>query len=553
MELTRRAVRRHRRLRTGLVHAVLALVLGASCGGGSTGQLRGTTPAVVVRAPGDGATQYATEPSPEPIIGEAGGDSVERGIMSAAEARGSAMQGDGRLALLAAWTAEHLGPGGTPPAHEVVEFFARHLGLVEPVPHLLILGQPDPSTLEQSIADSVSQFLDRQPYNHFGATVVDRDGLTLAVVTLSSRWLRIDPLPRHSPAGQSVRLRGQLMGDYSTPVVAVAKPNGSVERFPAGAGPAFDVEIPTGPSGVYQVEMLAQGRRGDTVLANFPLYVGVDVPSSVTLGGPAGEHDGGDPAGVAAELLRLTNATRRRAGAASVELSSELNEVAGAHSRDMVEHHFVGHDSPSTGSAPDRVRAAGLRSGLVLENIGRGYSASEIHSGLLESPAHRANITNPDVTHVGIGVVAEAEGSRTAFVATEVFLRMTREIDLEGAPGRLLALINRARRARGAGPLELEPNLAEAARDGAREFFEDPGLSQQDVVDSASGSLRRFSIAFSRVGGLMVLVHRIEDASRLEPTFDPDLRYIGIGVRQGTRSDTEPNTVAVVILLAWPR
>ncbi|HEU4381554.1 MAG TPA: hypothetical protein VFR73_23535, partial [Hyphomicrobiaceae bacterium] len=42
--------------------------------------------------------------------------------------------------------------------------------------------------------------------------------------------------------------------------------------------------------GVYRVELLAQGPRGDTVIANFPLYAGVDVPESISLARPdAGE------------------------------------------------------------------------------------------------------------------------------------------------------------------------------------------------------------------------------------------------------------------------
>jgi hypothetical protein len=101
--------------------------------------------------------------------------------------------------------------------------------------------------------------------------------------------------------------------------------------------------------------------------------------------------------------------------------------------------------------------------------------------------------------------------------------------------------------------VELDPNLTTAATEGARRYFAEPRSTQQDVVDDASASLRRFAIAFSRVGGLMAVVDTVEEAGRLEPTFDPDVRFIGIGVAQGTRSDTPPNSIAVVIMLAWPR
>src|SRR5690606_25050305 len=132
------------------------------------------------------------------------------------------------------------------------------------------------------------------------------------------------------------------------------------------------------------------------------------------------------------ELLAMLNTTRSEAGLRPLTEHAGLAEVALSHSEDMVAHDFIGHTSPSTGSAADRVRAASLSSGLVLENIGRGYGAQEIHRGLMESPGHRANLVNPDVTHVGVGVVAQQEGGRNAFIVTQVFVRMAERVDLSG-------------------------------------------------------------------------------------------------------------------------
>jgi len=526
----------------------------AACGGASSsGALEGAAPAITIEAPAPGLERYATESSPEPVVGESGAIAgIERGIRRAAEEAGTELQGDGRLALLAAWTAEHLGEGGTPPPHEVMDFFSQHLGIVEPTPHLIILGQPDAEMLEAGIADSVGQRLARQSYTHFGAAVIPRQGLTLAIVTLSARFVELDPLPREVRGGSTTRLVGRLVGAHSNPVLAVTGPDGSTSRQTGGQGPRFELPLATTDPGVYRVELLAEGPRGDTVIANFPIYAGVDAPTSVTIHSGAGA-EGGSPADVATALVALLNDAREGVGAGPLERADDVDEIALAHSQDMVENEFVGHQSPTTGGAPDRVHRAGLESGLILENIGRGYSASEIHRGLMSSPGHRANVLNPDVTHVGVGVVAEAEGDRRAYVATEVFVRMNREVDLDDATEELLALINDNRRRRGASPVELDPNLQRAAQRGAEQYFSEPDLTQQDVVDEASASLRRFAIAFSRVGGLMAVVGRIEEAGRLEPTFDGELRYVGIGVAQGSRPDAPSNSIAVVIMLAWPR
>lgn len=491
------------------------------------------------------------EPGGAAVIGGASAEAVRRGVERAAQAHAMAIEGDSRLARLAQWVAERLGPDGEPPPNEVVDFFARHLGLVEPVPHIMVLGQPS-DALEDGVASSVAQFMERQTYNRFGASVVERGGLAVAVVMLSWRWLELESMPRRVDVGTPLRVRGRLLGEHRNPTVVIAAPDGQVRRLPAGSGPEFDVRVPTPEEGIYQVELLGRGEHGDTVLANFPVYVGRAIPERVRFD-VAGEADGEDVESVRRELLSLLNAAREEAGLRPLTEHAVVREVALVHSRDMVENGFIGHTSPTTGSPSDRVRGAGLSSGLVLENIGRGYGAREIHRGLMESPGHRANIVNPDITHVGIGVVAQPEGGRNAFVVTQVFIHMSERVDLSGAPERLVTLINRARRARGAPPLALEDHLNEAAQQAARDFFADPTRSQQETIDEASGNLRRFAIAYRRVGGVMAIVSSVDEAGALEPTLDPDVRVAGIGVAQGTRPDTGPNAIAVVIVLAWPR
>ena len=536
-----------------LALAALALALATGCGGGNTNLSLGdaTDHAVFVDAPGPPAQEYSTTASADPVVAGAEAAAMRRGVESAATRLRLEIHGDGRLALLAGWIAERLTPSGEPPPNEVVELFARHLGLVEPVPHLIVIGQPDPSALEASIADSAEQFFRRQAYDHWGGVVSVRDGLTVAVVALSERQVTLDPVARRAAPGQAVRLRGRLGGTLLRPSLAITHPSGEVERLPGGAGPEVDVSMTLREPGVHQVELLAEGERGDLVVANFPLYVGVPIQTRVTLQADD-EPAPGDVRGVEQALLRVLNESRSHAGRRALALSPQLGELARAHSRDMVQHGFVGHTSPTTGTAADRVQRAGIATALVLENIGRGYGANEIHRGLLESPGHRANIVNADVTHVGIGVVADDEGSRTAYVATEVFIRQGGDVNLATAPAEVLAMINRSRAARGAVALAEDPNLARAAAQGAARYFREPTTSQQDIVDDASASLRRFAIAFRRLGGAMLIATSLDDAARLDAALDPDQRYIGIGVARGRR-DTPIDSLAIVIIVAWPR
>lgn len=538
----------------GALSRALALGLLLACGpkGGDT--LSGAELGETVEAPGPAESMYRTEPSSGVFVAgpSEAAAAVERGVQAGASGASDPPVGDARLATLASWVAAKLGEGGRPPPHDVTDFFARHLGIVEAVPHLLVLGNPTVEGLESGVRDSVRQFLARQRYSHWGASVAERDGLNLVVIALSRRGLTLTPMARQQADGP-LRLQGTLDEGLSRPSFVITRPDGRTERVPAGSGPSFQMNLPADTPGAYRVELLAKGTRGDTVVANFPVYVGVQPPNEIVLTADTGPGEAGDDDAVEEALLEAINRERAEAGAPPVARMDSLDEVARMHSVDMRDNAFVGHASPTTGGAAERVSQAGIQTGLVLENIGRGYGAAEIHRGLMGSPGHRANLLNLAVTHVGIGVVNEPEGDRRAFLATEVFVRVNRAQDLSDAPSRLVAMINEGRRARGAGALEADPNLMEAAGEAARAYFANPDQTRQDTVDDASAGLREFAIAFSRVGGLMTVVNTIAEASRLEPTFDPEISYIGIGVAQGTRPDTPPNSIAVVILLAWSR
>ena len=543
-------------LRSRPLALLIALALLASCGGPRQRTRLGTEQSFTdIEAPEPSRVEYTTTvPAGDPVVG--GGDTaaVQAGVAAAASMRGVTLTGDPRLATLSEWLVDRLGPAGEPPPSDVIDFLAWNLGLVEPTPHIAVLGLPDRATIETNVQSSVAQFLERQPYTHWGASVVARNGVWLVVVTLAFRHLELDAVPRQPAQGAAVTMHGTLASGFSNPVIVVQSPNGETTRQPAGAGPGFDVRVPALPQGRTQLEVLARGPHGEAVVANFPVYVGTEIPTALHLG-PT-ESTGGeaqDAEGVRAELLRMLNETRAGVGLPPLTVDPRLDAVALAHTRDMIEHDFVGHASPTTGSAADRVRGAGLAGGLVLENIGRGYSASEIHRGLLDSPGHRANLVNPDANTIGIGVMVEDEGGRPAFLATQVFIRLARPIDVAAAPATVLEAINRARAARGAPALTIESNLAEAAQTAAEAFFTNPTQSQQDTIDQASASLRRFSIAFRRVGGVMAVVSTLSEATQLEPTLTDDVQLVGIGVAQGDRADTGPNSIAVVIVLGWAR
>ncbi|WP_406010709.1 CAP domain-containing protein [Streptomyces sp. NBC_00637] len=106
----------------------------------------------------------------------------------------------------------------------------------------------------------------------------------------------------------------------------------------------------------------------------------------------------------AAEVVALTNRERARAGLRALAVDPPLTTAAQAHTADMAARAFYSHTSPE-GSRPwDRAAAAGSARRTIGENIACGQrSPAEVVEGWMNSPGHRANILQPDFTHIGVG------------------------------------------------------------------------------------------------------------------------------------------------------
>jgi uncharacterized protein YkwD len=105
-----------------------------------------------------------------------------------------------------------------------------------------------------------------------------------------------------------------------------------------------------------------------------------------------------------ARMLDLVNNERRAAGLNPLAMDQELTEVARKHSDDMFKRGYFAHISPENESADDRIRAANIRFLTAGENLALAPSLQIAHTGLMNSPGHRANILRPQFGRVGIGI-----------------------------------------------------------------------------------------------------------------------------------------------------
>ncbi|MGY1763135.1 CAP domain-containing protein [Geodermatophilus sp. SYSU D00779] len=115
-----------------------------------------------------------------------------------------------------------------------------------------------------------------------------------------------------------------------------------------------------------------------------------------------------DPTAEAA-VLALVNEARVDAGCGALTADPALAAVARAHSADMRDRDYFSHTSPEGLSPFDRAEQAGVDYSRA-ENIAFGQAdAAAVMEAWLESPGHRANILDCELTKLGVGV-AEGPG-----------------------------------------------------------------------------------------------------------------------------------------------
>ncbi|MBN2574265.1 MAG: CAP domain-containing protein [Deltaproteobacteria bacterium] len=374
---------------------------------------------------GPAAAFYATE-AEAAVAGETLTAQVAARIEGGRRKRGQApVVRDGRLDRVAL-DIVRVTAGRRAPDPEAVAFLLWHYGVVEPEPSLFLL-RGDNGAEATALADLESQLAvasASSDWRRAGIGVERTPGQWSMAIVFQEKSLDLNPVPRVHGVGAHATIAGRIQGTVRAPEVLVTPPQGAVKR-PATKvrREAFSAELACGPdAGVYQVEINAQDERGPRVLANFPVYCGVAPPLTFALAVAAATTM--DAALVERHLLELLDRDRRAHGLPLLQRDARLAAVARRYSQEMADHGEVAHISPRTGSAVDRVRKAGIAPPptVLAENVGSAASAGDAERAFMGSPAHRDNILNRDVTHVGVGVaIGRDEGGTVPLYFTQIF------------------------------------------------------------------------------------------------------------------------------------
>ncbi|MGE5508370.1 MAG: CAP domain-containing protein [Chitinophagales bacterium] len=120
------------------------------------------------------------------------------------------------------------------------------------------------------------------------------------------------------------------------------------------------------------------------------------------------------------QLFDLVNQDRTQHGLKPLAVNADLTRLARMKAQDMVTNNYFGHISPTYGSPPDMVRAAGISYTVgVGENIVENNSIQKMYLSWINSPSHQANIVYPTFTEAGMGIVPDNYGG---YIAVQLFI-----------------------------------------------------------------------------------------------------------------------------------
>jgi hypothetical protein len=108
------------------------------------------------------------------------------------------------------------------------------------------------------------------------------------------------------------------------------------------------------------------------------------------------------------------NGERSSRGLGTLTVDGELTSIARRWSGKMSASQQLSHN-------PNLSREVTQDWEKLAENVGFGGDVSTIHDAFMNSAPHRANILDPALTHVGVGVVVDGNGQ---LWVTEVFMRL---------------------------------------------------------------------------------------------------------------------------------
>lgn len=161
--------------------------------------------------------------------------------------------------------------------------------------------------------------------------------------------------------------------------------------------PAAEPTTPTTPAKPTQPAQPAKEDKPATTPAKDPSNTG-------NTGNTNNTNTDSTKSDFAAQVVKLVNAERAKAGLSALASDALLDKVALAKAKDMSDNKYFAHQSPTYGSPFDMMKQFGVTYSYAGENIAQGQKTpQEVVTAWMNSEGHRANILNKNYTQIGVG------------------------------------------------------------------------------------------------------------------------------------------------------
>jgi uncharacterized protein YkwD len=451
-----------------------------------------------------------------------------------------APQADGRLCAvsesLLGWDEQQN------PPESLLSFLALHFGIPSGIPRVVLatIESEDPKDLAARLNEAVVQYVRTTAGQvRYGlATARGARGGTKVSLVMQDPPLELDPFPRKLDLKADATLAGRLLGPLQNPKVLISDPRGKVQQPESKPGKEFSVPVSCGGrKGRIAVEIRGEEQGQPRVAANFPVFCGIDPPTTAQLPTP-----GGDVAQQERTIFEQINAERTEADLPPLKWDDKVAQVA----RSVSESEAKGGGGSATADLPERLKAAGIASPIVLVNPGAARTAEDVQRLFSVSPVYRANYMSTDATSAGIGVAnsKDPQGGNVAFV-TELFVRELGKVEVATVAPKLRETINKKRASSGMPALKDDPVLDKVAQEYAQ------------ALAAANGNIT--DAKHSQIVSPLYKTFRTVDflsGAKADPMEFADEKTVitskekamGIGVAQGNHPVLGKNATYVVLL-----
>ncbi|MEK7528482.1 MAG: S-layer homology domain-containing protein, partial [Patescibacteria group bacterium] len=276
--------------------------------------------------------------------------------------------------------------------------------------------------------------------------------------------INVTSLDESPSSTHTLRLQAKLLARTAADAV-ITYPDGSVKKTAIISGNSGDIAANTSINFVYQLSQSGRyifeiNEPTGSAMLNVPIYgeSGIPlVPDYFDLNNPSLDSTSAfNISSKRTELFNLINNARRAHGLQAISIDTAINEVAQAHSEDMIARNFFAHVNPDGKSPEDRRKEADITTS-VQENLAKAATIRYSHEGLMRSPIHRANILDPRWTRVGLGVARSEQGY--IFVSEEFSTNPITNEDVSSMRDGLVSAVNEKRAQNGLLPLTVSATL----------------------------------------------------------------------------------------------